>query len=71
MADEFKRGDRVEWDSSGGTSVGMVVRKLTEPMEIGDFHVKASEDDPRYLVESEYSGKQAAHKPDALRTAKG
>ncbi len=28
--------------------------------------VAASEDDPRYLVESEKSGKEAAHKPDAL-----
>lgn len=71
MADEFERGDKVEWDSSGGASVGKVVQKLTEPTEIGDFHVKASEDDPRYLVESDQSGKQAAHKPDALRKAKG
>jgi hypothetical protein len=28
--------------------------------------VKGSEDDPRYLVESDKSGKQAAHRPDAL-----
>jgi hypothetical protein len=29
--------------------------------------VAASEGDPRYLVESEKSGKEAAHKPDALK----
>jgi hypothetical protein len=28
--------------------------------------VAASEVDPRYLVESEKSGKEAAHRPDAL-----
>jgi hypothetical protein len=28
--------------------------------------VTASEEDPRYLVESEKSGKEAAHKPDTL-----
>ncbi len=28
--------------------------------------VKGSKDDPRYVVESEKSGNQAAHKPSAL-----
>lgn len=68
MADEFKKGDHVQWESSGGTSKGKVVRKLTEPMDIHDFHVAAS---PRYLVETQASGKEAAHKPDALTRVKG
>ena len=42
MADEFKKGDHVQWESSGGTSKSKVVRKLTEPMDIHDFHVAAS-----------------------------
>ena len=67
MTHTFAKGDRVEWKSSGGTSVGKVVRKLTSPMDIEDFHVAAFEDDPRYLVESDSSGKQAAHKPESLR----
>lgn len=67
MSSEFKQSDRVEWHSSGGTSVGKVVRKLTEPTDIQDFHIAASKDDPRYLVESNASGKQAAHKPEALK----
>jgi Hypervirulence associated proteins TUDOR domain len=33
---------------------------------VGGQKVNASKDDPRYLVESEKSGKEAAHKPDAL-----
>jgi Hypervirulence associated proteins TUDOR domain len=68
VADEFKKGDHVQWESSGGTSKGKVVRKLTEPTDIHDFHVAAS---PRYLVESESSGKQAAHKPEALTRVNG
>lgn len=68
MADEFKKGDHVQWESSGGTSKGKVVRKLTEPMDIHDFHVAAS---PRYLVESEASGKQAACKTEALTRVNG
>jgi hypothetical protein len=70
MADEFRKGERVEWHSSGGKSIGKVVRKLTSPTDIEDFHVAASKDDPRYLVESDSSGKQAAHKPDALTRVK-
>lgn len=66
MTNDFRKGDRVEWQSSGGKSVGKVVRKLTEPTDIQDFHIAASKDDPRYLVESDASGKQAAHKPEAL-----
>jgi hypothetical protein len=41
-------------------------KKLTERTEVGGQTVAASEDDPRYLVESEKTGKEAAHKPDAL-----
>jgi hypothetical protein len=33
---------------------------------VGGQKINASEDDPRYLVESEKSGKEAAHKTDAL-----
>jgi hypothetical protein len=33
---------------------------------VGGQTVAASEDDPRYLVQSQKSGKEAAHKPDAL-----
>ncbi len=60
----------MQWQSSGGTSIGAVVRKLTERSDIHDLHVAASKDNPRYLVESESSGKQAAHKPDALTRVK-
>ena len=41
-------------------------KKLTERTEVGGQRIAASEDDPRYLVESEKTGKEAAHKPDAL-----
>jgi hypothetical protein len=42
------------------------VRKLTAPREIKGHHVAATKDDPQYLVESEKSGEQAAHQPEAL-----
>ena len=61
----FKAGDRVRWHSSGGTSHGRVVKKLTSPCDIKGHHVAASKDNPEYLVETD-EGKQAAHKPGSL-----
>jgi DUF2945 family protein len=69
MAQEFKQGDTVEWNTPQGKTRGTVKRKLTSATKIGGQKVNASEDDPRYLVESEKSGKEAAHKPDALSKA--
>ena len=66
MAQEFKQGDKVEWNTPQGKTRGTVKKKLAERTEVGGQTVAASEDDPRYLVESEKSGKEAAHKPDAL-----
>jgi Hypervirulence associated proteins TUDOR domain len=67
--EEFKQGDRVEWNTPQGKTRGTVKEKLTSETEVGGQKVKTSEDDPRYLVESEKSGKEAAHKPDALSKA--
>jgi hypothetical protein len=69
-ANDFKPGDRVEWQSHGGTAVGKVLKKITEDTEAGGRTVRASEDEPQYLVESEKSGGDAVHKPDALKRAK-
>ena len=68
MAEEsFRKGDKVEWDSHGGTAVGRVKKKITSDTEAGGRTVRASKDDPQYLVESEKSGGEAVHKPGALR----
>ena len=63
---EFKKGDRVEWDSHGGTAVGTVERKITADTEAAGRTVRASEDEPQYRVKSEKSGGEAVHKPSAL-----
>ncbi len=67
MTEEFKPGDKVEWKTSQGKTTGEVIEKLTSPTDIKGHHVAASEDNPEYLVESDKTGKQAAHKPDALK----
>jgi hypothetical protein len=65
MSKELHKGDKVEWESSGGHSTGKVVRKLTSPMTIKGHKVAATKDHPEYLVETE-EGKRAAHKAEAL-----
>lgn len=62
----LRAGDKVSWSSHGGTAHGKVVKKLTSPIDIKGHHVAAGKDNPEYLVETE-DGKQAAHKPGALR----
>ncbi len=66
---EFKQGDRVKWKSHGGEAVGKVKRKITSDTEAGGRQVRASKDEPQYLVQSEKSGGEAVHKPDALERA--
>jgi Hypervirulence associated proteins TUDOR domain len=69
LAQEFKQGDKVEWNTPQGKTRGTVKKMLTERNEVGGQTVAASEEDPRYLVQSEKSGKEAAHRPDALSKA--
>jgi DUF2945 family protein len=66
MSQEFRRGDRVEWNFRGRKVVGRVRKRLTSRTEIGGQIVAASQDDPRYLVRSEKSGRETARRPDAL-----
>lgn len=67
MRHTFQKGDHVEWESSQGTIHGTVKEKLTAHTKIKGHEVAASPDDPQYLVVSDKTGAEAAHKPEALR----
>jgi hypothetical protein len=69
MADDFQKGDDVTWSSHGSEVPGTVEKKITSDTEAGGRKVKASKDDPQYLVKSAKSGKEAVHKPGALDEA--
>ena len=62
----FRTGERVTWRSHGGTAEGTVEEKITEDTEAAGRTVRASDDDPQYLVRSDKSGGRAVHRPDAL-----
>jgi len=67
---DLHAGDKVTWKSHGGEAVGKVVKKLTSETQIKGHKVAASEDNPEFLVRSDKSGGEAAHKPEALTKVK-
>ena len=67
MAQEFKRGDKVEWSFRGRPVRGTVRRRLTRRTEIAGQVVAASKDDPRYVVRTDKSKKDTTRRPGALR----
>jgi hypothetical protein len=69
MAQDFKRGDRVEWNFRGRVVRGTVRRRLTKRTEIAGRVVAGTPDDPRYVVRSEKSGAVTARRAAALKPA--
>ena len=67
MSKEFKKGDKVSWQSHGSTAEGEVEEKITSDTEAAGRTVRASEEDPQYRVRSDKSGGDAVHKPSALK----
>ncbi|WP_174300083.1 DUF2945 domain-containing protein [Caulobacter sp. S45] len=67
MAKTLKPGDKVKWDTSQGETHGVVEKKQTTDTKIKSHPVKASKDDPQFIVKSEKTGAKAAHKSDALK----
>ena len=68
MTEEPKKGDHVSWKSHGGTAHGVVEKKQTSDTKIKGHQVRASPEDPQYIVKSDNGG-EAAHKASALKKA--
>lgn len=60
-----RKGDKVSWQSHGGTAHGVVEKKQTTPTTIKGHKVAASPDNPEYIVRTD-KGTRAAHKAEAL-----
>ena len=67
MTDAFKPGDKVQWHSPQGAVQGTIKKKLTAPVAIKGHRVAASPEHPEYLVVSDKTGAEAAHKASALQ----
>jgi plastocyanin len=66
----IKVGTKVSWNTSQGATHGKVVEKKTKDFTLDGQHFKASDDEPKWVVESDKSGKRAAHAPSALTETK-
>jgi hypothetical protein len=62
-----KQGDRVRWSTSQGETEGKIVERKTKDFQLAKQHFKASEDEPKFIVESDKSGARAAHAESALK----
>ena len=67
----MKVGDKVSWDTSQGRTHGRIVERKTKDFQLDGRKWKASEDDPKFVVESEKTGAKAAHEASALNVLKG
>ncbi|MCP3426653.1 DUF2945 domain-containing protein [Rothia sp. AR01] len=65
----FSKGDKVSWNTSQGKTHGKVLERRTSDFQFEKQKFTASQDEPVYIVESDKTGSQAAHKESALEKA--
>lgn len=62
---KISKGDTVHWNTSQGKTTGKAKKKTSDfSFKGADF--KPTDDDPYWIVESDKSGSEAAHKESAL-----
>ncbi len=67
MAHRFKVGDHVEWNSEAGCVRGTIKKKITSEIQFKGYMVRASKEEPQYLIKSDKTDHMAMHKGSALR----
>jgi len=66
MTQQFKKDDRVEWNSGSGKATGTIIKKITESESVSGNKVEATKDSPRYLVKNDNTETVTGHKPETL-----
>lgn len=66
MANGFKVGDHVEWNSEAGRVRGHIIQVITAPIQFKGYTRHASETDPQYRIKSDKTDHIAIHKGSAL-----
>lgn len=62
----FKVGDHVSWNSEAGRVRGTIKKKITSEIPFKGYTVRASKDEPQYLIKSDKTDHLAMHKGSAL-----
>lgn len=70
MANVFKRGDHVEWNSEAGKVRGVIVKKVVSDIRFKGYVHHASKDEPQYIIKSDKTDHIAIHKGRVLRRVK-
>jgi hypothetical protein len=64
---EFKVGDHVEWNSEAGRVRGTIKKKVASAIKFKTYTVRASKEEPQYLIKSDKTDHLAMHKGTALQ----
>ncbi len=70
MGQSFKVGDHVSWNSEAGRVRGTIKKKITSAITFKGYTVRASKQEPQYLIKSDKTDHLAMHKGSALRKLK-
>ncbi len=62
----ISKGTAVSWNTSQGRTHGHAVEKRTSAFQFDGQRFNASDEEPYWIVESEKTGAQAAHKESSL-----
>jgi len=67
MANSFKVGDHVTWNSEAGHVSGTIVKVHTKNVNYKGYVHHASKEDPQYEIKSDKTDHIALHKTSALK----
>ena len=71
MAEDFKVGDRVTWNSEAGHVSGTIIKVHTKNVDYKGHTHHASGDEPQYEIKSSKTDHIAMHKGSALTKQRG
>jgi hypothetical protein len=67
MKHSFKVGAHVEWNSEAGRVRGTIKKKISSAIKFKGYTVRASKEEPQYLIKSDTTDHLAMHKGSALK----
>jgi hypothetical protein len=70
MKKDFKVGDHVGWNSEAGHVRGTIKKKITSARRFKSYTVRASKEEPQYLIKSDTTDHLAMHRGSALKKIK-
>ena len=70
MKKNFNVGDPVGWNSEAGQVRGTIKKKITSVISFKGYTVRASKEEPQYLIKSDTTNHLAMHKGSALKKLK-